>query len=296
MLSVFLTVLSAVNRLKNTKIKIRNSGERKKAMKNTKIIAVANQKGGVGKTTTTINVGAALALTGKKVLLIDLDTQESLSNFLGIYNAENNIGKALYKTVNHETIDLADYIVTNEVNRVDIIPAELNTMQRIAIDLVSVRSKETVFRRLINQNSELLSRYDYILLDCPPSLNVILDNALTASRYVLIPCQAHPLSYPPLPNLLLQINEIQAELNENIEVIGIVPTMVDRSNNSKTTVEMLRGNYSDIVFESEIERMAVAANSALTEKAVVLSNAKDNRVSREYKALTDELVARIEGV
>lgn len=181
-------------------------------MKNTKIISIANQKGGVGKTTTTINVGAALALMSKKVLLIDLDTQESLSNFLGIYNAENNIGKALYKTVNHETIDLADYIVTNEVNGVDIIPAELNTMQRIAIDLVSVRSKETVFRRLINQNSELLNRYDYILLDCPPSLNVILDNALTASRYVLIPCQAHPLSYPPLPNLLLQINEIQAEL------------------------------------------------------------------------------------
>lgn len=89
-------------------------------MKNTKIIAVANQKGGVGKTTTTINVGAALALMGKKVLLIDLDTQESMSNFFGVYNAENNIGKALYKTVNREGIDLADYIVTNEVNRVDI--------------------------------------------------------------------------------------------------------------------------------------------------------------------------------
>jgi len=265
-------------------------------MKNTKIIAVANQKGGVGKTTTTINVGAALALTGKKVLLIDLDTQESLSNFLGIYNAENNIGKALYKTVNRETIDLADYIVTNEVNGVDIIPAELNTMQRIAIDLVSVRSKETVFRRLINQNSELLDRYDYILLDCPPSLNVILDNALTASRYVLIPCQAHPLSYPPLPNLLLQIDEIQAELNESIEVIGIVPTMVDRSTNSRQTVDMLRENYADVVFETEVERMAVAANSALTEKAVVLSNAKDNRVSREYKELANELVNRIEGV
>ena len=80
----------------------------------------------------------------------------------------------------------------------------------------------------------------------------------------------------------LSVNEIQAELNENIEVIGIVPTMVDRSNNSKTTVEMLRGNYSDIVFESEIERMAVAANSALTEKSVVLSNAKDNRVVVDF--------------
>lgn len=265
-------------------------------MKNTKIIAVANQKGGVGKTTTTINVGAALALMGKKVLLIDLDTQESMSNFFGVYNAENNIGKALYKTVNRESIDLADYIVANEVNGIDMIPAELNTMQRIAIDLVSLRSKETVFRRLINQNSELLDRYDYILLDCPPSLNVILDNALTASRYVLIPCQAHPLSYPPLPNLLLQIDEIQAELNESIEVIGIVPTMVDRSTNSRQTVDMLRENYADVVFETEVERMAVAANSALTEKAVVLSNAKDNRVSREYKELANELVNRIEGV
>ncbi len=265
-------------------------------MKNTKIIAVANQKGGVGKTTTTINVGAALALMGKKVLLIDLDTQESLSNFLGIYNAENNIGKALYKTVNREGINLADYIIKNDINNVDIIPAELNTMQRIAIDLVSVRSKETVFRRLIQQNSDILENYDFILLDCPPSLNVILDNALTASDYVLIPCQAHPLSYPPLPNLLLQIDEIQAELNENIEIIGIVPTMVDRSSNSKTTVDMLRSNYADVIFDTEIERMAVAANSALTEKAVVLSNAKDNRVSREYKNLTNELVSRIEGV
>jgi chromosome partitioning protein len=261
-------------------------------MKNTKVIAVANQKGGVAKTTTVINVGTALALKGYKVLLMDFDPQESLSNFLGIYGAEKNIGTAMYNVINKNEFDIAEYITKNEKNGVYIIPSELNTMNRLEKDLISVRSKETVLRKVIKK-AVALDEFDFIFVDCLASLNVMLDNALTASDKVLIPCQAAPLSYAAVPNLLLQIDDIKNDLNDSLEVIGIVATMCERSNNSKQTLDMLYETYPELMFASKIDRMSVAANSAITEKACVLSNAKDNKVSAEYRALADEIIERV---
>lgn len=260
-------------------------------MKNPITIAVANQKGGVAKTTTAINVGASLALADKKVLIIDFDPQESLSNFFGYYHSEHSIGTALYATINKQSINLADYIIHNEKNNVDILPAELNSMLKLEKDLNSVRSKETVMKRFI-ANSDL-SVYDFIIIDCLASLNVMLDNALTASDYVVIPCQTHPLAFATLPNLFIQIDDIIAELNSNLKVLGIVPTMCERNNNSKLTVEMLNENYADIVFKTCIDKQSLVGYSAIKEKAVVLSNAKDNKVSAEYRALTTEILERL---
>ncbi|MBR1383910.1 MAG: ParA family protein [Ruminococcus sp.] len=261
-------------------------------MKNTTIIAIANQKGGVAKTTTAINLGAALGTKGYKVLLIDLDTQESLSNFLGIYGAENNIGKAMYTVIGRESFSPADFLVYNEKNGVYILPSELNTMNRLEKDLISVRSKETVLRKVIGTIKSECD-FDYIIIDCLASLNVLLDNALTAANKVLIPCQASPLSYAALPNLLLQIEDIQADLNSDLDIVGIAATLVERTKNSAQTVEMLRQNYSELLFDTVIERSSAAANSAITEKAVIFSNAKDNKVAAEYRSLCDELVSRL---
>lgn len=261
-------------------------------MKNTNVIAVANQKGGVAKTTTVINVGAALVLKGYKVLLVDWDPQESLSNFLGIYGAKNNIGSAMYNVIYKSDFDISEYIVFNEKNGVSVIPSELNTMNKLEKDLISVRSKETVLRKVIKKVIDL-DKFDFIIIDCLASLNVMLDNALTACDNVLIPCQAAPISYAAVPNLLLQIEDIKDDLNENLKVLGIVATMCERSNNSKMTVSMLEENYPDLIFKSKIDRMATAANSAITEKACVLSNAKDNKVAIEYRALVDELIERV---
>ncbi|MBR1563528.1 MAG: AAA family ATPase, partial [Ruminococcus sp.] len=113
-------------------------------MKNTRVIAVANQKGGVGKTTSVVNIGTALSMKGYRVLLIDLDTQESLSNFFGVYSADNNIADLMSKCIKHEKYLYADYIVHNEKNQIDLIPSELNTMNALEKDLILVRSRETV--------------------------------------------------------------------------------------------------------------------------------------------------------
>ncbi|MCR5143163.1 MAG: AAA family ATPase [Ruminococcus sp.] len=260
-----------------------------------KIIAVANQKGGVGKTTTVINLGAALALKGSKVLLVDFDPQESLSNFFGIYGADNNIGTVLYSTINKQEINMSEFVVHNELNNVDILPSELNTMNRLEKEIIGVRSKETVLKRMFNRYADFFNEYDYIIVDCLASLNTMLDNALTASDYVLIPCQCAPLSFAAVPNLILQIDEVKEELNPSLSVLGIVTTFYDRSKNGNMTKEMLFDNYSDLMFRTIITRSAAASDSALKEKACVLSNAKDNKVSAAYKQLADEVISRVNG-
>lgn len=232
-------------------------------MKNTKIIAVANQKGGVAKTTTAINTGVALAIRGRKVLLIDFDPQESLSQFFGCYAAEKNIAGLMY-----------------------------NAMNKLEKDLISVRSKETVLKRAFAKGKEIIEKYDYVIIDCLASLNVMLDNALTAADHVLIPCQASPMSFGALPNLILQVKEIQEDLNDSLSILGIVTTMYSRTNICKNTKEMIDNTYGELVFKTYIEQMSAVAESPMKEKAVVLSSAQRNRVSAQYKELATEIEER----
>ena len=194
--------------------------------------------------------------------------------------------------IGRESFSPADFIIHNDKNGIALIPSELNTMNRLEKDLISVRSKETVLRKVLNVIKAECD-YDYIIIDCLASLNVLLDNALTAADKVLIPCQASPLSYAALPNLLLQIEDIQADLNAGLDVVGIAATLVERTKNSVQTVEMLKNNYAELLFDTLIERSSAAANSAITDKAVIFSQAKDNKVAAEYRALCDELIARL---
>jgi chromosome partitioning protein len=256
-----------------------------------KIIAVSNQKSS-GKTTTAINVGTALAMQNYKVLLIDFDAQESLSNFFDFYGEEKNIAKLMFSTVNKEMVDVSEYVVHNSDNNVDIIPTNLLDMNNFSKIIISERGKETVLKRLIQRNS-FFEQYDYILIDCNASIDVTVDNALTAADYVLIPCWAAPFNYAPLSNTIMQIEDIKDELNPSLEILGIVATFCDRTTNCNTTKEMLYNNYADKMCKTTISKTA-CADTSLKGKATVLSNAKSNKTAAEYKQLAAELLDRME--
>lgn len=259
-------------------------------MKNTKIIAVANQKSS-GKTTTCVNLGAALSLKGFKVLLIDFDPQESLSNFFGLYNFEKNIADLMLKHINKQPVSIEDYIIRNEVNGIDIIPsnnADMNLFSRV---IISKRGQETVLKRLLAKHDTFRS-YDYILIDCNASVDVTVDNALSAAEYALIPCWAAPFNFAPLTNTIGQITDIKEELNPDLKIIGILLTFCERTTNCMAACEAVRNRFDDLIFSTTMTRTA-KADTSLKEKAAVLSNAKDNKTAIEYRAVADELVSRI---
>jgi len=266
--------------------------------KNTKpiIIAAANQKGGVGKTTTAMNIAVALGLKEYKVLVIDLDPSESLSNFLGIYgvDTENNIGKLFYNNINEQSYDISDYIIHNETNHIDIIPSEHESMKALDKDVLnSIDNGELILKNIINDNKSVLNAYDFIVIDCPATLDYLTDNALCVAQYVIIPCQANPIVYAALPNLYNAIADVKAKYNKKLSVLGVVATLYENSRACKLTVDMLSKTYKKEFFATTISKQSVVSESALKEKAVVLSNAKDNKAAQQYRALTDEILERV---
>mgnify|MGYP000434176100 CR=1 FL=1 len=222
---------------------------------------------------------------------LDYLNENSLEVLTGC-KAEKNIAGLMYNVINKRDCNISEYIVHNEVNKIDFIPSELNAMNKLEKDLISVRSKETVLKRAFAKGKEIIEKYDYVIIDCLASLNVMLDNALTAADHVLIPCQASPMSFGALPNLILQVKEIQEELNDSLSILGIVTTMYSRTNICKNTKEMIDNTYGELVFKTYIEQMSAVAESPMKEKAVVLSSAQRNRVSAQYKELATEIEER----
>lgn len=265
--------------------------------KNTKpiVFAFANQKGGVGKTTTAMNIAVALGLKGYKVLMIDLDPSESLSNFFGIYgvDTENNIGDMLLKEINEQEYDITDYIIHDDVNKVDIIPSEHESMKALDKDILNrVENGELILDRALSNNKNIIRTYDFIIIDCPATLDYLTDNALSVANYVIIPCQASPIVFAALPNLYNAISDIKDKHNKKLSVLGIVATLAENSKSSRMTLDMLEKNYKEF-FRTYISKQAVVSESALKEKAVVLSNAKDNKAAQQYRALTDDILERL---
>ena len=265
--------------------------------KNTKpiIIAAANQKGGVGKTTTAMNIAVALGLKKKKVLVIDLDPSESLSNFLGIYgvDTENNIGDLLLKEISETEYNISDYIYHNDVNNIDIIPSEHENMKALDKDVLNrIENGELVLKRVLSSNKKVLNEYDFVIIDCPATLDYLTDNALSVANHVIIPCQASPIVVAALPNLYNAIADVKAQHNKKLSVLGIVATLCENSKASKQTVEMLAQNYKEF-FTTTISKQSIVSESALKEKAVVLYTAKDNKAAHQYRALTDEILERL---
>lgn len=257
---------------------------------NGNVIVIANQKGGVGKTTTTENVGIGLAKEGKKVLLIDFDPQADLSASLGIRNSDNmehTICEALNGTIKDIPINFDDLIIHHDEN-VDIIPSNIE-LADFELKLVSVMSRE----RILDMTLEpLRKKYDVILIDCPPSLGMLTINALSSADKVLIPVQAQYLPAKVMTKLLGTINKVQHQINPRIKVLGVAITLANMQTNlAKSTADTLRENFGNHikVFDTIIPIGVKAAEATVVGKSV-FEHAKDSNVAKAYENLTQEIV------
>jgi len=259
-------------------------------MKETKIFAIVNQKGGVGKTTVTINLGAALAARGCKILLLDMDPQASMTHGLGSPKPDNlkiTISTYLEAALNFSAIDILSGITSHSEN-LDYIPANIS-LSECEGHIDKAHARENVLKRVLKY---LYGKYDYILVDCPPTLGMLTANALAAASHVIIPTQAQYYSTLGMETLLRNINSIKNAVNEHLQIAGILMNMVDmRTILAREVVTAIRETYSNSlgVFRIEIPRSVRAEESAQYGQSV-LQLTPDSKVSDAYHALAAEII------
>lgn len=213
-----------------------------------RIIAIANQKGGVGKTTTSINLSSCLANEGKKVLIVDIDPQGNATSGVGII--KQNLENTVYELFLGECT-LSECLTQSVVENLNILPSNVN-LAGAEIDLIGVENREFILKKELDSIKDL---YDYIIIDCPPSLNVLTVNAMVAADAVIVPIQCEYYALEGLSQLIHTINLIQERLNGNLEIDGIVFTMYDsRTNLSADVVENVRENIHINIYDTVIPR------------------------------------------
>ncbi|WP_323781600.1 ParA family protein [Thalassovita sp.] len=253
-----------------------------------KIIAIANQKGGVGKTTTTINLGAALAATGQKVLVVDLDPQGNASTGLGIETEDREF--TTYELL-LEDVDLGDVIQQTNTERLSIIPATVD-LSSADMELMSNEKRSFLLHDALRQHAMDAYEYDFILIDCPPSLNLLTVNAMVASHSVLVPLQSEFFALEGLSQLMLTIREVRQSANQDLRIEGIVLTMYDARNNLSQQVEAdARDNLGDLVFSTVIPRN-VRVSEAPSYAVPVLEYDPTSKGAVAYLQLAKELLSK----
>lgn len=249
------------------------------------VLTLANQKGGVGKTTTAVNLAAFLGKKKKKVLVIDLDPQGNATSGLGIDKAE--LETTIYDVLVNED-PIADSIWESSAANVSICPTNIN-LAGAEIELVNVMSREQVLKSAL---VPVKDDYDYIIIDCPPSLSILTINALTASDGIIIPIQGEYYALEGLTQLVDTINIVKKKLNKNLSILGVVLTMFDRRTQLTRQVEEEVSNYfGDKVFNTHIPRNVRLAE-APSHGVAILDYDKNSKGSKAYESLAAEVIKR----
>ena len=259
-------------------------------MSNCKVIALTNQKGGVGKTTTAVNLGVGLAKQGKKVLLIDADAQANLTMALG-YNRPDDLpftlSTVMQDIIDDKSVDVSQGIIHHEEG-VDLIPSNIE-MSGLEVRLINALSRESVLKTYVN---EVKRDYDFVLIDCMPSLGMITINSLAAADSVVIPTQPHYLSAKGLELLLRTVSKVKRQINPKLRIDGILMTMVmPRTNISKDIISSVKSAYGQKirVFDTQIPH-SVRAVEATAEGKSIFAYDKGGKVAAAYDQFAKEVV------
>jgi chromosome partitioning protein len=254
-----------------------------------KVIAVTNQKGGVGKTTTAINLAAALALDGRKVLLVDCDAQGNATSGLG-QKGKNAPGRTIYEALTNTDADVHDFILPTTVERLSIIPATRD-LSGAEIELITVTDRE---RRLKNLLAQLRDEFDFIIIDSPPSLGLLTLNALVAADRVLIPLHCEYFALEGLADLVATMRRVRASLNPSLDIEGVLLTMNDeRTNLGQQVSRDVREFFKDKVYRTVIPRNVRLAEAPSHGLPAVTYDAR-SRGAEAYFAFAREVLQRNE--
>ncbi|MDA8352698.1 MAG: AAA family ATPase [Firmicutes bacterium] len=248
-----------------------------------RVVAIANQKGGVGKTTTSINLGASLAYHGKRVLIVDIDPQGNTTSGLGINKAD--VKQCIYDVLINE-VQMESVLLSTPIEGVDLIPARIE-LAGAEIELVQVLSREHRLKRSLQR---VRDRYDFVLVDCPPSLGVLTVNSLTAADSVLIPIQCEFYALEGLGQLLNTVRIVQKHLNKRLEIEGVLLTMYDaRTNLSLQVMNEVQKYFQEKVYQTVIPRN-VRLSEAPSHGKPILEYAARSRGAQCYVDLAKEVI------